>query len=132
MHATSPAQLYEQSLCRKLCRQCVLSCCCHTKSLSTLSTPACLPSVAPFRAKPSHLTTTSSPQVLRCLVAHYKQLAGGCQDELSRGVRRALWAFKLGAPLTKVCDSDVLVSGRGGVCGRFVGLCPAAVFVVQV
>lgn len=43
-------------------------------------------------------------------MSHFQQLAGGCQDELSRGVRRALWAFKLGAPLTKVCDSDVLVS----------------------
>ena len=70
--------------------------------------------------------------MLRCLVAHYKQLAGGCQDELSRGVRRALWAFKLGAPLTKVCDSDVLVSGRGGVCGRYGGLRRVAVVAVQV
>ncbi|KAI7844989.1 hypothetical protein COHA_001355 [Chlorella ohadii] len=57
-------------------------------------------------------------QVLRCLVAHYKQLGGGCQDELSRGVRRALWAFKLGAPLTQVCDTDVMAvcpgSGQQG------------------
>lgn len=52
-------------------------------------------------------------------MSHFKQLAGGCQDELSRGVRRALWAFKLGAPLTKVCDSDVLVSWGGNQGGSW-------------
>lgn len=55
-------------------------------------------------------------------MAHYKQLGGGCQDELSRGVRRALWAFKLGAPLTQVCDTDVMVRGWGSPSCRE-GLC---------
>lgn len=45
-------------------------------------------------------------------MANFKQLAGPCQDEVSRGVRLALWGFRLGAPLTQACDSDVQV-GRG-------------------
>lgn len=54
-------------------------------------------------------------QVLTCLVRRYKQLQGGCQDEMSRGVRLALWGFRLGQPLTQVCDSDVQVRGGGAV-----------------
>ena len=54
---------------------------------------------------------------LRCLVRSFKRLAGGCQDELARGVRQALWAYRAGAPLTRMCDADVKVRGRGGTGG---------------
>ena len=36
--------------------------------------------------------------------------AEGCQRELSRGVRMALWAYKRGGLLTRVCDADVAAS----------------------
>ncbi|KAL4443753.1 hypothetical protein ABPG75_011490 [Micractinium tetrahymenae] len=45
--------------------------------------------------------------VLKCLVGRFKSLSEGCQNELSRGVRTALWVYKEGSPLTKVCDADV-------------------------
>lgn len=37
----------------------------------------------------------------------------GCQSEVSRGARSALWAYKEGSPLTDVCDADV--KARGGM-----------------
>lgn len=40
--------------------------------------------------------------------------ADGCQSELSRAVRLALWGYKPAQPVTKVCDADVLA------------VCPAA------
>ena len=65
------------------------------------------------RSQPSPPPGLPRPQVLRCLVGHFKQLAGPCQDEVSRGVRLALWGFRLGAPLTQACDSDVQVGAVG-------------------
>ena len=35
------------------------------------------------------------------------QEAEYCQQEMSRAVRLALWDYKVGAPLTTVCDADV-------------------------
>lgn len=70
--------------------------------------------------------------VLRCLVGTYKTLSEGCQSELSRSARMALWAYKEGAPLTGVCDPDVKArcpalprSGKGFFKTGAVGKCLA-------
>lgn len=46
-------------------------------------------------------------EVLKCLVKTYNKLAEGCQREMSRAVRMALWEYKKGAALTGWCDADV-------------------------
>ena len=46
-------------------------------------------------------------EVLKCLVKTYSKLAEGCQREMSRAVRMALWEYKKGAALTGWCDADV-------------------------
>ena len=46
-------------------------------------------------------------EVLKCLVKTYGKLAEGCQREMSRAVRMALWEYKKGAALTGWCDADV-------------------------
>ena len=46
-------------------------------------------------------------EVLKCLVRTYSKLADGCQREMSRAVRMALWEYKKGAALTGWCDADV-------------------------
>ena len=46
-------------------------------------------------------------EVLKCLVKTYSKLADGCQREMSRAVRMALWEYKKGAALTGWCDADV-------------------------
>lgn len=46
-------------------------------------------------------------EVLKCLVRTYSKLVEGCQREMSRAVRMALWEYKKGAALTGWCDADV-------------------------
>lgn len=45
--------------------------------------------------------------VLKCLVDKFRDTADGCQSEMSRAVRFALWDYQQGAALTMVCDEDV-------------------------
>ena len=45
--------------------------------------------------------------VLMCLVDNFRKVSEGCQSEMSRAVRIALWDYKPGAGLTMACDSDV-------------------------
>ena len=42
-----------------------------------------------------------------CLVDNFRKVSEGCQSEMSRAVRIALWDYKPGAGLTMACDSDV-------------------------
>lgn len=44
-----------------------------------------------------------------CMLSLVSRLQGAeyCQQEMSRAVRLALWDYKVGAPLTTVCDADV-------------------------
>ncbi|BFI14492.1 golgi apparatus protein 1 [Marchantia polymorpha subsp. ruderalis] len=45
--------------------------------------------------------------VLKCFVAQYKNLTGGCQTEVAYAVRMALWQYQFGSNLTLPCDSVV-------------------------
>jgi hypothetical protein len=63
------------------------------------------------RARGAQGKAHGNAEVLRCLVRGYAGLAEGCQREMSRAVRLALWDFQKGAALTGVCDADV-----GSVC----------------
>mmetsp|Transcript_65397 Transcript_65397/g.206659 ORF Transcript_65397/g.206659 Transcript_65397/m.206659 type:complete len:905 (-) Transcript_65397:279-2993(-) len=45
-------------------------------------------------------------RVLTCLAGQNAALGAGCQKEVSRAVRMAVWQFKAGNALTAVCDDD--------------------------
>lgn len=45
--------------------------------------------------------------VLKCLVDNFGATGEGCQAEMSRATRFALWDYKPGAPLTAACDAEV-------------------------
>eukprot|EP00958_Prasinococcus_capsulatus_P008020 scaffold751_cov395-Prasinococcus_capsulatus_cf.AAC.27 len=47
-------------------------------------------------------------KVLKCLTNVYNTTSDGCQHELSRAVRMAIWQYHRGAPLTTDCDGDVV------------------------
>ena len=72
--------------------------------------PACLPKVIRRIGAGHHLHAGESDglvssqgqahgnaEVLKCLVRTYSKLADGCQREMSRAVRMALWEYKKGA-----------------------------------
>ncbi|KAK9820440.1 hypothetical protein WJX72_010380 [[Myrmecia] bisecta] len=52
-------------------------------------------------------------EVLKCLVNNFSSISEGCQREMSRAVRMALWEYKKGGALTGMCDADV-----GSICGK--------------
>ncbi|KAK9816541.1 hypothetical protein WJX72_001742 [[Myrmecia] bisecta] len=52
-------------------------------------------------------------EVLKCLVNSFSSISEGCQREMSRAVRMALWEYKKGGALTGMCDADV-----GSICGK--------------
>ncbi|KAK9797745.1 hypothetical protein WJX73_005342 [Symbiochloris irregularis] len=46
-------------------------------------------------------------EVLKCLVQSYSNITEGCQTEMSRAVRMALWEYKPQQAFTAWCDADV-------------------------
>lgn len=42
-------------------------------------------------------------EVLKCLVQKYNNISDGCQTEMSRAVRMALWEYKPAQALTGLC-----------------------------
>lgn len=67
----------------------------------------------------------ANAEVLKCLFGGFDAAGEGCQAELSKAARYALWDYASGSPLTAVCDADVEAS-----CPKRAARRPGGVFTI--